>query len=111
MMMGHASFREEKYSKHILKTFGDASRMSINNLKSQIFFLNTPILTQLRITKILGFQKRSLATKFLGAPLIKLALKNISWKYLIVKLESKLSLWTFRDINFPCHLILLKSVL
>ena len=38
-------------------------------------------------------------------------IKQVSWKELLDKINKNLSLWTFIALNFPCRLILVKSVL
>ena len=38
-------------------------------------------------------------------------INQVSWKELLDKINKKLSLWTFRALNFPSRLILVKSVL
>lgn len=112
MLIGKSSIQEAKAFNDILTTFGEASGMEINKIKSNIFFFNTPVYTQIRITRILGFQIRSsLPSKLLGAPLIDSALKNSSWTDLLNKLESKLSSRSFRSLNPQGRLTLLKSVL
>jgi len=77
MLMGKSSIQEAKAFNDIITTFGEASGMEINKIKSNIFFFNTLVYTQIRITRILGFQRSSLPSKFLGAPLIDSALKTL----------------------------------
>ena len=38
-------------------------------------------------------------------------IRKVSWKELLDKINKKLSLWTYRTLNFPSRLILVKSVL
>ena len=60
---------------------------------------------------ILEFSKEVLPSKYLGAPLAESTIKKISWKDLLDKIKQKLSHWTFRALNFPSRLILVKFVL
>jgi hypothetical protein len=69
--------------------------MDINLVKSQIFFFNMPIQVQLHITRLLGFTRSSLPSKYLGIPLIDKPLRNTSWEDLLSKLRKRLSSWTF----------------
>ena len=41
----------------------------------------------------------------------KSTINQVSWKELLDKINKKLSLWTFKALNFPGRLILVKSVL
>jgi len=53
----------------IVKEFAMATGMEVNLSKSKIFFLNINIAIQRNISRILGFQRDSLPTKYLGVPL------------------------------------------
>jgi len=88
MLFGHPSMQEARRIKAILSTFSDASGALINQIKSQIFFFNTLVITQRAIGCIMGFSSASLPSKYLGAPLMASALKHSSWKQLLEKLEA-----------------------
>lgn len=111
MLFGHPSVQEASILKAILSTFSDAFRALINRVKSQIFLFNTLVPTQKAIALILGFSITSLHSKYLGAPLIALALKHSSWKDLLEKLEAKLFLWTHRALNMASRVVLIKAIL
>jgi hypothetical protein len=83
----------------------------INLEKSQFFFFNTSIPVQRHISKILGFQKASIPSKYLGAPLLDKAAQNSTWQELLEKLETKLTNWTHRFLTLPGRILLIKSVL
>jgi hypothetical protein len=85
--------------------------MEVNLSKSQIFFFNTPIQIQRHIMQLLGFTRSILPSKYLGLPLIDNPLRNTSWEDLLSNFRKKLASWTFRSLNLPGRLILLKSVL
>eukprot|EP00253_Pinus_taeda_P004451 PITA_04451 len=110
MLFGHPSVQEACLLKSILSIFSDASGALINRVKSQIFFFNTPVTTQKAIGRILGFTIASLPSKYLGAPLMASALKHFSWKQLLEKLETRLSLWTNRALNMASRIVLIKAV-
>jgi hypothetical protein len=84
----------------------NATRIS---LKSSFSIHPPPI--QQHISDILGFNRSSLPSKYLGIPLIDNALRNSSWEHLLSSFSKRLSSWTFRALNLPNHLILLKAVL
>jgi hypothetical protein len=90
---------------------GKHQDMDLNITKSQIFFFHTPPAIQLHITRILGFQRSSLPSKYLGAPLVSNVLQSSSWEDLITRLNKRLDNWSFRVLNTPGCLVLLKSVL
>jgi hypothetical protein len=75
----------------------EASKMTINQGKSEMFFFNTHIAIQNHISRILGFQRSYLPTKYLGAPLTTSTLRNVTWEDLSVKMERKLNNWTYNS--------------
>eukprot|EP00253_Pinus_taeda_P033291 PITA_33291 len=111
MLFGHRSVQEASLFKSLLTDFSEASGTSINTAKSHIYFFHTPPVTQFAIARILGFIIDSLPSKYLGAPLIASALKHASWRILLEKIESRLSLWTHRSLNIASRLVLIKAVL
>jgi hypothetical protein len=111
LLMGSPTIREANSLLEILQTFSDASGLDYNKDKSKIFFFNTPPQIQQHIFEIIGFRRSSLPSKYLGLPLIDNALWNSSWEHLLSSFSKRLSSWTFRALNLPSRLILLKSVL
>jgi hypothetical protein len=111
LLMGSPTVREANSLLVILQTFSDASGLDCNKDKSQIFFFNTPPPIQRHISDILGFNRSSLPSKYLGIPLIDNALQNSSWEHLLSSFTKRLSSWTFRALNLPSHLTLLQAVL
>jgi hypothetical protein len=107
--MGSPTAEKPTLSRRFSKPFSDASGLECNKDKSQIFFFNTPLPIQLHISEILGFNRSSLPSKYLGIPLIDNALKNSSWEHLLSSFSKRLSSWTFRALNLPSRLILLKA--
>jgi hypothetical protein len=111
LLMGSPTVREASSISDILQTFSDASGLDCNKDKSQIFFFNTPIPVQRHISGLLGFNRSSLPSKYLGIPLIDNALRNSSWEHLLSSFSKRLSSWTYRALNLPSRLILLQAVL
>ena len=111
MLMGMASVREAKAIKQTLEAFKRASGLEVNKDKSQIFYFNTPLVTRRNITRILEFVEGSLPSKYLGAPLLEGKATQKHWKELLDKMVSKLNNWTYRSLNFPSRLTLVKAVL
>jgi exonuclease III len=111
LLMGSPTVREASSLQEILQTFSEASGLDCNKDKSQIFFFNMPPQIQRHISDILGFNRSSLPSKYLGIPLIDNALRNSSWEHLLSSFSKRLSSWTFRALNLPSRLILLKAVL
>eukprot|EP00253_Pinus_taeda_P003713 PITA_03713 len=111
MIFGHSSVQEARSLNSILDTFSKASGALINKVKSQIFFFNTPPITQRAIAYIIGFSVSSLPSKYLGAPLIASALKHSSWTNFLEKLEAKLFQWTHIALNMASRIVLIKAVL
>ena len=69
MLQGIPTVKEASAYNQLLKEFSMATGMEVNLSKSKIFFLNTNIAIQRNISRILGFQRDSLPTKYLGIPL------------------------------------------
>jgi hypothetical protein len=111
LLMGSPTVREANSILDILQTFSDASGLDCNKDKSQIFFFNTPLPIQRHISGILGFNRSSLPSKYLGIPLIDNALRNSSWEHLLSSFSKRLSSWTYRALNLPSRLTLLQAVL
>jgi len=109
--MGRPSLREARVFKDFLNWFMLASGVVINQHKSQLFFFNTPFLIQNRISRLLGFQRSSLPSKYLGGPLLDKPLIQANWEDLLAKLEARLSCWTHRSFNLASQLALVKYVL
>ena len=63
------------------------------------------------ILRILEFSEGVLPSKYLGASLEESTIRKISWKELLDKIKHKLSQWTFRALNLPSRLTLVKFVL
>jgi len=111
MFFGYPSVQEASLFKPVLNDFSAASGTRVNNAKSQVFFFHTAPVVKRAIAHILGFPIDSLPSKYLGAPIIALAIKPSSWRTLIEKLDSRLNLWTHRTLNIASRVVLIKVVL
>ena len=89
----------------------EASGLEFNKDKSQVYFFNTSNITKRNILMVLEFSEGVLPSKYLGAPLAESTIRKISWKDLLDKIKHNFSHSTFRALNFPTHLILVKFVL
>jgi hypothetical protein len=107
LLIGTPTSHEENSLLSILQTFSEASGMDCNKDKSQIFFFNMPPSIQRHISDILGFNRSSLPSKYLGIPLIDNNLRNSSWEHLLSYFTKRISSWTLRVLNLPIRLILL----
>jgi len=70
MLQGIPTVKEAKVFKQILNEFAMAAGTEVSLSKSKIFFFNTDISIQRNLSRILGFQRDSLPSKYLGVPLI-----------------------------------------
>jgi hypothetical protein len=76
-----------------------------------VYFFNTNPTIQRNLTNILGFERKTLPTKYLGIPLIDIACKMETWEGVINKLKDRVKKWTYRSLNLAGRLVLTKEVL
>jgi hypothetical protein len=76
-----------------------------------IFLFNTNPVIQRNLANILGFERKSLPTKYLGIPLTDIAYKISTWEGVINKLQERVKNWTYQSLNLVGRLILTKSIL
>jgi hypothetical protein len=76
-----------------------------------IYFFNTNIVVQRNLSNILGFERKTLPTKYLGVPLMDQVGKKSTWESIINKLQDRVKRWTYRALNFAGRLVLTKAVL
>jgi hypothetical protein len=75
------------------------------------YFFNTNLAIQRNLANILGFERKTLPTKYLGIPLMDRAYKMETWEGVINKLHERVKNWTYRALNLAGRLILTKAVL
>jgi hypothetical protein len=91
LLMGTPTACEANSLLSILQTFSDALGLDYKKDKSQIFFFNTPPPIQRHVFDILGFNRSSLLSKYLGIPLTNNSLRNSSWEHLLSSFTKRLS--------------------
>jgi exonuclease III len=111
LLLNSPTAKEALSINSILSDFTEASGMSLNLDKSNLYFFNTPIPIQVHISRLLGIPRSSLPSKYLGVPLSSAAARSISWNSVILSISNRLKHWTFRPLNLASRLVLLKSVL
>lgn len=111
MLQGIPTVKEDLAYKQILNDFAMASGMEVNLSNSKIFFFNTNISIQRNISRILGFQRESLPSKYLGVPLTAKPLHKGILEPVINKLQDKIRKWTMRSLNLVGRLVLTNAIL
>eukprot|EP00253_Pinus_taeda_P028919 PITA_28919 len=109
MLEGIPIVKEALAYKQILNDFSMAAGMEVNISKSKLFFFNTHIAIQRNVSRILGFQRESLPSKYLGVPLTTKPLHKSIWESLIIKMQDKVRKWTIRSLNLASRLVLTKG--
>ena len=89
----------------------EGSGMEVNNEKSRTFFLNTVEPIKNHLTRILGYRKGDLSTKYLGTMLDSSSLKIGNWKSILENIMKRLENWSFRTLNLAARVVLLKSTI
>jgi len=68
MLHGIPTVNEDRAYKKILDDFVEALGTEINHSKSMIYFFNTNICVQRNLSNIMGFERKTMPTKYLGCP-------------------------------------------
>jgi hypothetical protein len=111
LLMNTPTAQEAIKLSFILSDFSEASGTTFNMAKSQLFIFNTPVEIQHQLSQILNTPVCTLPSRYMGIPLSDSATRNISWDSLLLSITNHLSKWTFRSLNLPTRIILLKSFL
>jgi hypothetical protein len=111
LLMNTPNAQESLKPSSILSDFSEASGTTFNLAKSKLFFFNTPVEIQHHLSQILNTHVCTLPSHYLGLPLSDSTTRNISWDSLLLSITNRLSNWTFRSLNLPARIVLLKSVL
>ena len=69
MLWGTPTVKEAKAFKQILQDFAKAAGIEVSLTISKVFFFDTDISIQRHLTRILGFQRENIPSKYLGIPL------------------------------------------
>eukprot|EP00253_Pinus_taeda_P019430 PITA_19430 len=104
---------EIKELKSILDLFLKATGMQINHRKSQLIMTGLAVQERGRLHSVLPFQPSTLELpfKYLGFWLKPNDYKKEDWNWLIAKIESRISHWSFKWLSRAGRLTLIKSVL
>lgn len=111
ILQGVSTVKEALSYKQILRDFAMAIGMEVNLSKSKIFFFNINITIQRNISRIMGFQREVLPSKYLGVPLTNKPLQKSTWKQVINMMQDKIKKWTIISLNLAGQLVLTKVVL
>jgi len=111
LLQGIPTVKEALAYKQILKDFSLASGMDVNLSKSKIFLFSTNIAIQRNISRILGFQRDSLPSKYSRIPLTARPMHKSIWEPVLNKMQDKVKNWTFRALNLAGRLVPTKDVL
>lgn len=111
MLQGIPKVREAREIKSILNDFAMEVGRKVSLRKSKVFFFNTNIAIQRNITRILGFQREQLPSKYLGIPLTDKPLSKKVWEPILNKFQDKVRKWTCRSLNLEGRLVLTQVVL
>ena len=79
--------------KTIIKMYMEAFSQKVNELKSEIFFINTKLDIEKQICKIMGYKKGVFPCKYLGIALEKGSKLSKIWCNTLKKMDAKLSCW------------------
>ncbi|KAL5559046.1 hypothetical protein UlMin_035257 [Ulmus minor] len=109
-LMGKCTVNEAFYFKDCLDTFCSWSRQSFNPRKSNIFFSSKASgQSSGLISALLGFDKISPSSAYLGLPLFRSGRSN-DFNFLVEKMESKLAGWKSKVLSKAKRLVLIKSI-
>eukprot|EP00253_Pinus_taeda_P006109 PITA_06109 len=113
LIFTNGNHNELKEFKCIFDLFLKATSMQINSGKSQVCFADFERRERNRMTNIFPFPFQSLEDpfKYLGFWLKPTVYKKEDWNWLIAKIESRISHWSFRWLSRAGRLTLIKSVL
>ncbi|KAL5541503.1 hypothetical protein UlMin_009213 [Ulmus minor] len=108
--MGKCMVNEGFYFKECLDTFCSWSGQSFNPKKSNVFFNRRAISqTSGLVTTLMGFDKISPNSSYLGLPLFRSGYVK-DFHFLLEKLESKLAGWKSRVLSKAKRMVLIKSI-
>eukprot|EP00253_Pinus_taeda_P024058 PITA_24058 len=111
MLHGSSTVKEAQGFKKILNLLSEASGTDINLSKSTILFFNTNVADQRNLSRILGFRRGNLLSRYLGAPLYDKLWHKSHWEKMLDNLKRRCQHWTHKALNLAGRLILTKVVL
>ncbi|KAL5562053.1 hypothetical protein UlMin_031800 [Ulmus minor] len=109
-LMGKCTVNEAFYFKECFDTFCNWSSQSFNTRKSNSFFNNRANgQSSGLIASMMGFDKISLKSSYLGLPLFRSGFSK-DFNFLLEKLESKLASWKSEVLSKAKRMVLIKSI-
>ena len=111
ILPGKSRTEEALGLKSIIKAYTEASGQKVNELKSEIYFMNTNPIVEQQICKILGYKKGRFPCKYLGIALEKGTKSNKVWSNTIEKMDAKLGCWKDRWLSKAGKCTKIRSVL
>eukprot|EP00253_Pinus_taeda_P001598 PITA_01598 len=113
LIFTNGSLNEMKEYKNIFDLFMKATGMKINSRKSQVCVTGFNRRECSRISNLFPYQIQPLDSpfKYLGFWLKPDSYKKEDWNWIIAKLESRISHWSFRWLSRAGRVTLIKSVL
>lgn len=112
LLFSEASISQANTIKKVLDTFCASSGQKVNYEKTRIYFLgNVHWLNRNLIVQQLGYQGTPDLGKYLGVPLHHQKANAQSFRFIIDKLEQRLSCWKDKSLSFAGRLTLNKVVI
>ncbi|XP_059295322.1 uncharacterized protein LOC132048633 [Lycium ferocissimum] len=94
-----------------LKTFSEASGLTTNNAKSNIFSANMPAQVIDDLCELTGYSKGRLPFRYLGVPISSKRLSAVECEMLVEKMVAKIRTWGSRNLSYAGRVQLVNSVL
>lgn len=91
IFLGKATIKEASKIKEALGCFELATNQKVKLNKSNVYFINTPGITQRRVSGILEMGIKKLPTSYLGMPLFVGKMSKDMWNPLIDQMKRKLA--------------------
>lgn len=111
MLIGKDSIKEEKMFMGILVLYKKASDQEVHFEETNIFFFNTALESQIKITHIFKCKTSELPSIYLYMLLFVGQIKKAFWDNIIDKIKSKFSSWKEAMLSHACKLQLIKTTL
>lgn len=98
--------------KHVLDLFCRCSGQKISEAKTQIFFSsNVNGKLKRNIYEVAGFQATDDLGKYLGVPILHRKVNRRTFRFILDKIDQRLSTWKAKTLSFAGRVTLTKSVL
>ncbi|XP_062099886.1 uncharacterized protein LOC133805741 [Humulus lupulus] len=94
-----------------LRKFSEASGLSINSKKSQIYFGGVIAAVRTEILQVLQLPAGSFPLHYLGVPLRPTKWKHVDCEIILQKMRTKLFSWSSKQLSYAGRLLLIQTVL